>query len=66
MKLSKLRKDSRYKIAGRVAVGLLIGSLVGFVASSIAGSAGSECMILCNQKVAIPYFAAMGLLVAWR
>lgn len=66
MKLSKIRKDNRLKIAGRISLGLLLGSAAGFLASSIAGSAGSECMMFCNQKVAIPYFAAMGLLVAWR
>jgi len=66
MKLSKFRKVMRDKGARRIILGLFIGAGAGFIASSIAGSAGSQCMILCNQKVAIPYFAAMGALVTWR
>jgi hypothetical protein len=66
MRLSKAKKDNRLKNAGRVMLGLVLGATAGYIASSIAASAGSQCMILCNQKVAIPYFAAMGMLVAWR
>jgi hypothetical protein len=66
MKLSKVRKDTRIKNARRMLLGLLLGAAVGLIASSIAGSSGSQCMILCNQKIAIPYFAAMGILVTWR
>ena len=50
----------------RIASGLLLGAAAGFVASSVAASAGSQCTILCNQGVAVPYFAAVGVLVAWR
>jgi len=64
MKASK--KVSRMRQASRIVFGLALGAGAGFIASSIAGSAGSQCMILCNQAVAIPYFAAMGGLIAWR
>jgi len=50
----------------RIVSGLVLGAGVGFLASYVASSAGSQCMILCNQGVAIPYFAAVGGLVAWR
>ena len=51
---------------GRIMIGLAIGAGAGYLASTVAGSSGSQCMILCNQAVAIPYFAAMGGLIAWR
>ena len=47
-------------------IGLAVGAGAGFLASTLMAGSGSECMILCNQQVAIPYFAAMGILVAWR
>jgi hypothetical protein len=50
----------------RLAAGLVLGAAVGLIASTVASSAGSQCMILCNLGVSIPYFAAMGVLVAWR
>jgi hypothetical protein len=64
MKASK--KVSRMRQFGRIVIGLAIGAGAGYLASTIAGSSGSQCMILCNQAVAIPYFAAMGGLIAWR
>ena len=63
MKQGKNRKKAK-RI--RIVSGLFLGAVAGFVASYVASSAGSQCMILCNQGVAIPYFAAMGVLVAWR
>jgi hypothetical protein len=66
MKLSKTKKDNRVRVARRIITGTILGAGAGYIASSLAGSAGSQCMILCNQGVAIPFFAAMGLLVAWR
>lgn len=50
----------------RILLGLGLGSAIGFVASYVAGSTGSQCFILCNQAVAVPYFAAVGFLVSWR
>jgi len=62
---SNNKKDRKNKIR-RILLGLGLGSMAGYIASAIAGSAGSECLILCNQAVAIPYFAVIGFLVAWR
>jgi uncharacterized membrane protein len=50
----------------RIISGLILGAAIGFAVSHLASSAGSQCMILCNQGVAVPYFAAVGGLVAWR
>ena len=66
MKLSRVKKDSRLRVARRILIGLTLGAGAGYIASSIAGSTGSQCLILCNQAVAIPFFAAMGMLAAWR
>ena len=63
MKQSKIGKKAK---GMRIVSGLVLGAGVGFLASYVASSAGSQCMILCNQGVAIPYFAAVGGLVAWR
>lgn len=49
-----------------MALGGVLGAAVGYAASLLAGNAGSQCLILCNQAVAIPYFAVVGFLVAWR
>lgn len=66
MKPNNGKKVRRPKLRWRLILGLSLGSVVGYIASSVAGSAGSQCLILCNQGVAIPYFAAIGFLVAWR
>jgi hypothetical protein len=66
MKLSNIKRDKRLKAIARVLIGTIIGAGVGVGTSAIASSVGSECLILCNPAVAIPYFAAMGLLAAWR
>jgi hypothetical protein len=66
MKSSSTKRVKRMKVAQRILIGITLGAGAGYIASTIAGSTGSSCMILCNQGVAIPFFAAMGLLVAWR
>jgi hypothetical protein len=66
MKPNNGKKTRRSKLLWRLILGLSLGSIVGYVASVVAGSAGSQCLILCNQAVAIPYFAVIGFLVAWR
>jgi len=66
MRFSKIKKDKRFRTTTRIFIGMIVGAAAGYAASSIASSAGSQCMILCNPAVAIPYFAAMGLLAAWR
>ena len=66
MKPNNGKKVRRPKLLWKLILGLSLGSVVGYIASSVAGSAGSQCLILCNQGVAIPYFAAIGFLVAWR
>lgn len=66
MMSSRIKKTSRFKVARRILTGLILGAGSGYVASMIAGSTGSQCTILCNQGIAIPFFAAMGLLFAWR
>lgn len=66
MKPDNEKKARRSKILWRLILGLTLGSMVGYIASSVAGSAGFQCLILCNQSVAIPYFAVIGFLIAWR
>ncbi len=66
MKPNNGKKARRSKLLRRLILGFALGSAVGYIASSVAGSAGSQCLILCNQAVAIPYFAVIGFLVAWR
>jgi hypothetical protein len=66
MNQSRTKKNGASGRAGKVILGLVLGAGAGYLVSYVAGSAGSQCMILCNQEVAIPYFAAMGILVAWR
>ncbi len=65
MKSVNGKKKNKNRIL-RIFLGLGIGSGAGYLAALIAGSAGSQCLILCNQAVAIPYFAVIGFLVAWR
>jgi hypothetical protein len=66
MKSVKNRKEIKRRRVGRILIGVAIGAGAGYLASTIAGASGSSCMILCNHQVAIPYFAAMGLLATWR
>jgi len=66
MKFVSAKKKFRKNTLVRILGGLVLGSLAGYIVSSIAGSAGSQCFILCNQAVAIPYFAVIGFLFAWR
>jgi len=66
MKSGNSKRNGKLKKTRRILIGLALGAGAGYLTSLIAGSAGSQCMILCNQSVAIPYFAAMGILVAWR
>jgi hypothetical protein len=66
MTLSKAKRDNKMRVMRRILIGAVLGAGTGYIASTLAGSTGSQCMILCNQSVAIPFFAAMGLLVAWR
>lgn len=60
------KKAGRKKKIWLFLLGGTLGAVVGYVTSVVAGSAGSQCMILCNQAVAVPYFAVIGFLVAWR
>lgn len=66
MTLSKTKRDNKMRVLRRILIGTILGAGTGYVASTLAGSNGSQCMILCNQSVSIPFFAAMGLLVAWK
>ena len=66
MRLGNNKKEIKRRRVGRILIGIALGAGAGYLASTIAGSSGSQCMILCNHQVAIPYFAAMGLLAAWR
>lgn len=66
MKSVSSKRKSTFARIRRLLIGLGLGSLAGYLASSIAGASGSQCLILCNQSVAIPYFAVLGSLVAWR
>jgi hypothetical protein len=65
MKLSSMKSKNGKRIF-RLLLGATVGAFIGIVASGIASTSGSQCTILCNQAMAIPYFTAVGLLVAWR
>ena len=64
MKQSNGRKKRNF--LRRAAIGIILGGGIGFGASYLAGILGSQCTILCNETVAVPYFAAVGFLFAWR
>ena len=66
MRQNNGKKSVKTKFIKRAVIGLAFGGVIGYAAAYIAGAVGSQCMILCNQAVAIPYFAVIGLLVAWR
>ncbi len=66
MRQNNVKKIRKLGTLKRISIGVILGGGAGFVASSIAASSGSQCIFLCNQAVAIPYFAVMGLLLAWR
>jgi xanthine/uracil permease len=66
MKQSNSKKSKRLKLLRRAILGIVIGGVVGYAASYFAGMAGSQCTIICNETVAVPYFAAVGFLIAWR
>ncbi len=66
MKQSNGKKSRKLNLLRRAAIGIAIGGVAGYVTSYLAGIVGSQCTILCNEAVAIPYFAAVGFLFAWR
>jgi hypothetical protein len=66
MKPGNGKKRDRKKIIWRFVLGGTLGAAAGYLASVLAGTAGSQCLILCNEAVAVPYFAVIGFLVAWR
>lgn len=46
-------------------VGAVVGGGVGFLISkNISKLTGGVCPILCNPKVAVPYFAFLGFIIA--
>ncbi|UCC79781.1 MAG: hypothetical protein JSW64_00060 [Candidatus Zixiibacteriota bacterium] len=66
MKQSNGKKSKKLNLLRRAAIGIVLGGVAGYVTSYLAGIVGSQCTILCNETVAIPYFAAVGFLFAWR
>jgi len=66
MKPNNGKKSRKYRLLRRAAVGIALGGIAGYVSSYVAGMVGSQCTILCNEAVAIPYFAVVGLLFSWR
>jgi len=66
MKQNNSKKAKRLKLLRRGLLGVVIGGVIGYGASYFAGMAGSQCTIICNETVAVPYFAAVGFLIAWR
>jgi xanthine/uracil permease len=66
MKQNNGKKPRKYRLLKRAAVGIVLGGIAGYIGSYVAGMVGSQCTILCNQAVAIPYFAVVGLLFSWR
>jgi xanthine/uracil permease len=66
MRQSNGKKSRKPKFLRRAAIGIVLGGVAGYAASYLAGILGSQCTIICNQAVAIPYFAAVGFLFSWR
>ena len=66
MKQSNGKKSKKPNLLRRAAIGIVLGGIAGYASSYLAGTVGSQCMILCNEAVAIPYFAAIGFLFSWR
>lgn len=66
MKLSNGKKSKKLNLFHRAVLGIVLGGIAGYASSYLAGILGSQCMILCNEAVAIPYFAAIGFLFSWR
>jgi hypothetical protein len=66
MKPSNGRKPKKSRLLRRTIIGITLGGIAGYITSYLAGAAGSQCTILCDQTVAIPYFAAVGFLFSWR
>ncbi len=47
------------------AAGALIGGAVGFVVSRFSSRFnGAACPLMCNPRIAVPYFAVMGMILA--
>ncbi len=66
MKQSNGKKSKKTNLLRKGMIGIALGGIAGYFASYLAGLAGSQCTIICNQSVAIPYFAAVGFLFSWR
>jgi|GEM_PF-1612405 len=66
MKPNNGKKTKKSNLLRRAAMGIALGGVAGYVASYLAGILGSQCTILCNEAVAVPYFAAVGFLFSWR
>jgi len=66
MRQNNGKKSKKSNLLRRAAIGIALGGIAGYLTSYLAGILGSQCMILCNEAVAIPYFAAIGFLFSWR
>jgi len=44
-------------------IGLLVGSIVGFVISSIFRKLGGVCPVICNSIISIIYFGILGFII---
>ncbi|MCD6161067.1 MAG: hypothetical protein J7K40_01465 [candidate division Zixibacteria bacterium] len=58
-------KKNKNKIK-RYILGTLIGVLIGLIMSKLSGSFNSQCMLLCQPKVAMTYFGLVGFMISLK
>lgn len=60
-KVKKKRKTIR-----RYIIGTLLGVAVGFLVNQLSANIGSQCMLLCQSKIAMAYFGLVGLVISLK
>jgi len=62
-----MKKDKRNrKRIRRYIFGTLIGVGVGFAVNQATGNMSSQCMLLCDPRVAMAYFGLVGLVLSLK
>jgi uncharacterized membrane protein YccC len=58
-KVKKKRNNIR-----RYILGTLLGAAFGFLANQLSTNFGSQCMLLCQPKIAMAYFGLVGFVLS--